>query len=281
MGQWGNTDNAANSVKWAAQSIQAGSGHAAKASNNTALYNNVTSSAFISELAVGQFGVSKTEMGITSDEGPYVHAPGWALRRVGEGPLTGVTVSAGSKFVNGETLIVSGGSVNAEFVLTTNSNSNLVSATPRNGGVFPNTSVLTYTFTHEKHIDPTNPVTITDGGLGYDNADYIVVSNSISDARATVGTDADGNITGFTVVSLGLFANDAANTDVIVTIYAANGGSSNGSDAVLVANLVASTGGTNTAPVLGGRAGRVTYETLAVVKEITSGTGDDTYLPNA
>jgi len=282
MAQWGNTDVVSNSVTWAAETIQAGSGKTAIAANNTALYQNTTPNAFVAGLTIGQFGASKTEMKVTSGEGPKVHAPGWQLRRVGQGPLIGLTVSDGSNFVNGETLIVSGGTVNATLVLTTNATGNLVSATPIGGGVFDADATLVYTYTHEKHLED---LTVTGGTTAYNNTDYIVVSNGIADAYSTVVTNATGYMTNTTLTGLitnpGLFGNTEANTDVVITVYAANGAASNGTGATLVANLAASSGGTNTAPILGGRAGRVTYEALAVVKKISDGVADDAILPNS
>lgn len=281
--QWGNSDVVSNSVSWAAETIQAGSGKADIAANNTALFQNTTPDAFISGMTIGQFGASKTEMQVTSGEGPKVHAPGWQLRRVGQGGIKGLTVTNGSNFVNGETLIVSGGTVNATLVLTTNATGNLVSAAVVSGGLFPNTSVLVYTYSHEKHLQN---LTVTGGTTSYDNTDYIVVSNGTISAVSNVATNATGYMTNTSLASTlitnkGLFSNTTANADVVITVYAANGAASNGTGAVLVANLAASSGGTNTAPILGGRANRVTYEALAVVKKLSNGTADDAILPNS
>ena len=57
MGQWGLSDNASNSVSWAAASLCKGSGKAARAANNTALYGNTGVGVFVPNLSVGQFGV--------------------------------------------------------------------------------------------------------------------------------------------------------------------------------------------------------------------------------
>ena len=84
MAQWSKTDNAANSVNWAADSLNIGSGKAAQAANNTALFGNTTASAFIAGKAVGQFGVSVDEATAST----AAHA-GWVLRTEGTGNRAG------------------------------------------------------------------------------------------------------------------------------------------------------------------------------------------------
>lgn len=62
MANWGNTDDAANSVTWAAAKVNL----TANSDNQTNLFGNVTASAFISGATVGQFGVDTTEMGVSN-----------------------------------------------------------------------------------------------------------------------------------------------------------------------------------------------------------------------
>jgi hypothetical protein len=62
MAQWGNTDDAANSVLWATSQVNL----PANTDNQTALFGNVTASAFITGATVGQFGVDTTEMGVSN-----------------------------------------------------------------------------------------------------------------------------------------------------------------------------------------------------------------------
>lgn len=64
MAQWGTSDAATNSVSWAAASLNKGSGNAAQAANNTALFGNTTADAFVTGQTVGQFGVDSTEVGV-------------------------------------------------------------------------------------------------------------------------------------------------------------------------------------------------------------------------
>jgi hypothetical protein len=106
MAQWGKTDVAANSVSWAAQSLNVGSGPVDQAANNTALFGNTTADAFITGVTVGQFGVSTSEQLAAREAGdPKPPASGWALRTVGSGGRSGrvsyETLVAG-RFISGD-----------------------------------------------------------------------------------------------------------------------------------------------------------------------------------
>ena len=62
MAQWGNVDNAANSVLWAV----AGYNKTANASNRTAFFGNTTPDAFVNTMTIGLFGADTTETGVTN-----------------------------------------------------------------------------------------------------------------------------------------------------------------------------------------------------------------------
>lgn len=86
MSQWGNTDNAANSVIWAAAQVN----KTANTENQTNLFSNTTQDAFITGVTVGQFGVDTNEV-VAAREGAgdrAAHA-GWVLRTVGTGGRAG------------------------------------------------------------------------------------------------------------------------------------------------------------------------------------------------
>jgi len=282
MSQWGRNGVASNTVKWAAQSLNEGSGKANISANNSALFNNVTADAFITGEAVGVFAASASEIANTDAEGSRVTTPGWQLRRAGAGPVVSIAVTvAGSGFVNGETITISGGQSNATGTIATTGTGNaMTSVTVTTGGRFINTTGLSYTFNRDyKHL---KEVIVTDGGTGYDNTDTFVASNGTVNATGTVTTNTEGGITSLTIDTgaIGKWAAAKVNGDVPITVLAANGAASNGSTASLAANIVTSSSGTVVA-TLGGRAGRVHYETLVSVKSITSNTGNDTYLPQA
>ncbi len=81
MAQWGKTDNAANSVLWAATSVK----KTANSTNQTALFGNTTADAFITNATVGQFGVGVQE---AQANGSVAHS-GWVLRTTGSGGRAG------------------------------------------------------------------------------------------------------------------------------------------------------------------------------------------------
>lgn len=70
MAQWGNTDDAANSVLWATAQVNL----PANTTNQTALFGNTTQGAFNNNgvamnQAVGQFGLDVTEIGVQANAG--------------------------------------------------------------------------------------------------------------------------------------------------------------------------------------------------------------------
>ncbi len=84
--QWGNTDDAANSVLWAAAQLKV----PANTDNQTALFGNTTADAFVTGATVGQFGVDVNEA-IAARDGANTKAAhaGWVLRTVGSGGRAG------------------------------------------------------------------------------------------------------------------------------------------------------------------------------------------------
>lgn len=84
MGQWGNTDDSANSVFWANTTLNV-------KKNQTELYGNTTTSAVITNAKVGVFGVSTDEIANTQSgaEGLKIGHAGWVLRTEGTGDRAG------------------------------------------------------------------------------------------------------------------------------------------------------------------------------------------------
>jgi hypothetical protein len=82
--QWGNTDDAANSVIWAASNLD----KPANTANQTALFGNTTADAFITGATVGQFGVSTAEAQAARAAGEQP-AAGWVLQTTGSGGRAG------------------------------------------------------------------------------------------------------------------------------------------------------------------------------------------------
>jgi hypothetical protein len=133
MSLWGNVDNAANSTIYAA----AQGNKTPNTANRTTLFQNTTVGAFVTNIALGQFGVSAAEAANTAGEGKKVPHAGWNLRVQGTGPLGTVTVgTAGSGYANSDTFIVVAGSggVNATGNLVTNATGNVVSTSLTSSG---------------------------------------------------------------------------------------------------------------------------------------------------
>ena len=63
MAQWGNTDDAANSVLWATAAVNL----TPNTVNQTALFGNTTVNAFVTGKAVGQFGLGVTEISVSGN----------------------------------------------------------------------------------------------------------------------------------------------------------------------------------------------------------------------
>lgn len=273
MSLWGKNDAKTNAPKH--KNIVATS----SARGNT-MYQNATPSAFTANMIATVYGVDAAEAAIARAGALGATTPGWVVHRTGGGPVLEVTVTNGI-FANGETAGLSNGSSNGIVTLTTNATSNLVSGVITVGGVFYTNTNVVAAFHRQKRMSGF-VITSNATAIGYTNGDIITGSNGSINATANITTNTTGGITSTTVTNVGLFANTQANNTVVIAVTAANGSATTGNTAstVFAANLVASTGGTITVGRLGGRAGRVTQETLAVVRIATSNTSDDTIYPD-
>lgn len=131
MSLWNKNDASSNSVKWVASSLNLGSGNANIAANNTALFGNTTVSAFVGNVAIGQFGVDTGEMANTSGESKKIAHAGWVKRTNFTGPLTSLTITnGGTGFNNTDVITVSGGITNATATIVTNSTGGIITVTP-------------------------------------------------------------------------------------------------------------------------------------------------------
>ncbi len=274
MPLWGNTDSAANSVKYGTELVRsgpAGSGDAAKAANNTSLYANVTPGAFKPDAVVGQFAVTRQEKANTSGpEKDYPQHIGWNMRFAGTGPVLTFSATGGTGFANGETVLVSGGSLNATGVVTANATGNLASVAVRTGGAgWANVAGTTVAINRDKRV-----TSITVGGtpLGYNNTDVITVSNGTINAIASVSTNATGGFVtaNVTVSNAGLFVQSLLAANLVITVANSTGGATGGSGATFTPVLANSSGGTVAVLTLGGRAGRIQYETIVAMGSISS-----------
>lgn len=286
MAQWGKQgNNAANSVLWGTMSVN----KTPNTTNQTNLFQNVSSGAFTAangskpfNMEIGQFGITTVAKNSanTSSENKHVVHTGWALRRAGTGGIASVAISNnGLTFANGETIVFSNGTVNATATAVTNSTGGMTSTVlgQLKGAGWAQAAEVAAAFTRETHIAN---VTVTGTATGYNNTDVIVMSNGSINATATFSTNSIGGAlsnASFTITNVGLFPNTFANNQVVVTVANSSGGASAGSGATFTVKVTTSTNGGVT-PTLGGRAGRVTYETLIAASSLV-GAGT-TQLPN-
>ncbi|AGS80948.1 hypothetical protein [Caulobacter phage Cr30] len=100
---------------------------------------------------------------------------------------------------------------------------------------------------------PVANLTVNTAGASYTNGDIVRVSNGAVNATFTVSTNTGGSITSLTSTNNGAgFINVAT---AVVAVTNSSGGTTTGSSATFVLRL-------------GGRAGRVNYETLVAMKTI-------------
>lgn len=263
MPLWGLSDASTNAVKYA---VRAGA-----TANGATMYGNVTPNAFshAEAVAVGVFGVDKTEAAVADGK---ITSPGWVVITQGTGPASALTISnGGATYGNLAVIEVSNGVVNALFHAVTNSTGGITSATLVNGGKgFLNAAAVAV-------VDPANSVVsvaVTAAGGGYVNGEVVTFSNGQINATATVVTNATGNITSVTLTSGGRGFINATATDVAIATAA-------GSGATLTPSFKTGDGNFAAAVTLGGRAGRINYETLVATKAIASDGTDDSILPDA
>lgn len=212
------------------------------------------------------FGVDVAEAALQN----FVASPGWVDVQVGHGPIVSIAVTTpGTGYVDNEALIFASGGGNGAAGFVTTSGNSLVAN-----------------------------VTINGGGVGYANAAALIFDPV--GAQGTVTTDSNGMITAVTITTGGAYAtaptvtiDTVAGTNAnltvevgdltpigdIVSATLTNGGSGYTSAPTVTIDTIVGVNGALTAAV-GGRAGRITSETLVAMKSI-GGDAEDTQFPDA
>lgn len=285
MSQWKNDDSAANSVLWGVAQYN----KTANTTNQTNFYNNTTSGAFVSGVSVGQFGVDTSEMAISAGNLAFAY-----VTSGGSGYSANAVVTL--TFANGSTNATA---VNAFANVSAGVGGSITSLLIEEAG-------NNYTVAPAVSIAAPSAINITANTTGFSNTDNVIlVSTANSKFQAgdrlfytvPTGNTPIAPLTGnaFYYVS---FANTTAlalsatsggaNIDITddrtddpgethtftgdtATGYVVVGGAKN--TGVTHAGWVVRTEGT------GGRAGRVSYETLVAMGSMTSDASDDTVLP--
>lgn len=131
MAQWGNTDDAANSVLWGVSNYN----KVANTANKTAFFGNTTVGSFVDKAAVGQFGVDTTEIRVSNTAG-IAHA-GWVTRTVGTGSIISIGYTGtATGYKNTDVIAVSSPAAggNAAATISTNSTGGALTITITNAG---------------------------------------------------------------------------------------------------------------------------------------------------
>lgn len=287
MAQWGNTDDAANSVLWATALVNL----TPNTTNQTALFGNTTVGAFIANEAVGQFGLDATEIRVSGNAAVQQYIITNA--GTGYGANAAVTVAnttggANTQLAN-STVSTSGATRGRVTAVTANvtvggytSAPTVTIAAPAlivfngNTNVTANTIAVTSAnsrFQVGDGITYAGNTLSTPGGL-VDNTKYFV-SFANSTVLALAATPGGANI------ALTPAAGDSTT---------AGGATLQGETATAVAELTevgytkgaAHTGWVMRTVGTGGRAGRVQYETLvAFGGNFSNDASDDAILPDA
>lgn len=210
---------------------------------------------------------------------------------------SGATLSLsapGAGFTNGDIVTFSNGQANAVGTITANATGNITSiAITRAGRGFSNTLNTVVSFQSATGGRAGNGIvsaSASPGGTGYNNTDVITFSNGVTNATATPTTNSTGGITSIAITAAGRGFLNA--TSVAVSVTNATGGATGGSGATITPTLTTTTvtftvgtgSGSTLAAVLGGRAGRVQYETLVAMKGITGpavASANSSYLPSS
>jgi len=151
---------------------------------------------------------------------------------------TTLTVNGSTGFSYNTLAYESNGSANIAVgkVIALTSN-NIVVQTVVGAFTTSNSSTLLY----GSNVQYVNGITV--GGtarVGYNNSDYIVVSNGTVNAHANISTNATGGFVtaNVTVSNGGVFPMSSNGTNVLVSIYAANGAASNGTGGTFTATFL-------------------------------------------
>lgn len=285
MSSWGNNDNAANAPYWAVSTVSTGVNKAAAAptaANVALLYGNTTPDVYVTDTTVGLFLVDKTEItagddnvvdiSIVSGGSGYVEAPG-------------VTFSGGGGTSAAATAYVSGGEVNN--IQVTNVGSGYTSN--------PTVTIQVPVLTIATSIVVAANDTIMYASHGQANSAAIIYNNAGS-------TTLNGLVQGNTYYVIPTTANkfqvantaaDAANGIAVDLLGAGNNGQyftiGNGVRATAVADRGLGPTGEHATHIgwnlkrvgEGGRAGRVTFETLVALSNPIGDGSDDITLPDS
>jgi hypothetical protein len=281
MAQWGNSgDTAANSVLWGVVPYNG----APNTTNQTAFFNNSTEDAFVTNLVVGQYGASPSEVTTSNgridiititDSGSGYTANASTSFAGGGGTSAAATATAATGKITSFNISDRGSSYETNPSITiaapTANSFNANSAVTAGAGGGANSVI---TIASAAAFVAGDPVTYSVaagntavGGLVSGTKYYIQFGNATVVALATTPTGSRITLTkGFTETGHTLQGDTATATPIV------GGGANKG---IPHAGWVVRKVGT------GGRAGRVQYETLVAMGSLNEDASDDTVLPDS
>jgi hypothetical protein len=281
MAQWGNTDDAANSVLWATALVNL----TPNTTNQTALFGNTTVGAFIANEAVGQFGLDATEIRVSGNAAVQQYIitnPGSGYAANAAVTVANTTGGANTQAANST---ATGGrvtAVTANVVIAGYSSAPAVTIAAPAAQSFNANSAVT---------NATDAIAISSANsifLAGDRVTYTVAAGNTALTNLTSGTAYFIKTSNSTAVTLTTVPN--GDTIDLTKGVTETGHSLTGETATAVAELTevgytkgaAHTGWVMRTVGTGGRAGRVQYETLvAFGGNFSTDASDDAILPDA
>jgi len=279
MAQWGNTDDAANSVLWAVSQLK----QTANSTTQTNLFGNTTPSAFITGQTTGQFGVDATEMAVSNasvvsyevtftgsgyraNAAVTVSGTGTAnatSNSTGRIATVNVVLPGNSYSVKPDVTVAAPGAItftgNATSVTVGNSTVNGFITLGTNTAFLANNDIVNY------RVGAANTAI---GGLANNINYYIIVANSTAIQLAATPSGAAINLASVTATAQAGHSLTGETATAVATISGIRSGAAH-------AGWVLRTVGT------GGRAGRVQYETLVALGSSLTSDAEDTILKDA
>ena len=281
MAQWGNTDDAANSVLWATTAVNL----TPNTTNQTALFGNTTVGAFIAGEAVGQFGLDATEIRVSGNAAVQQYI----ITNAGSGYAANATVSVANT-TGGANTLAANSTVATGRVTAVTANATISGYTSAPAVTIAAPAAQSFN-ANSAVTNATDAIAITTANsifLAGDQVTYTVATGNTALTNLVSGTAYFIKTSNSTAVTL----TDVPNGDTIDLTkgLTETGHSLTGQTATAVAVLTETgytKGAAHTGWVLrtvgtGGRAGRVQYETLvAMGGTFSTDASDDTILPDA
>ena len=281
MAQWGNTDDAANSVLWATTLVNL----TPNTTNQTALFGNTTVGAFVANKAVGQFGLDTTEIRVSGNAAVQQY--------IITNPGSGYAANAAVTVAN------TTGGANIQLANSTVATGRVTAVTANvTVGGYTSAPTVTIAAPAAQSFNANSAVTNATDAIAISSANSIFLAGDRVTYTVAAGNTALTNLTSgatyfiktsnSTAVTLTDVPN--GNTIDLTKGLTETGHSLTGQTATAVAELTevgytkgaAHTGWVMRTVGTGGRAGRVQYETLvAFGGNFSTDASDDAILPDA